>query len=124
MSNLTTSPNEVSGGESLTISVDVTNTGEVEGSYTVVLKVNGSEVDTQDVTVAGGATETVTFSVSREEAGDYTVEVDDQSGSFTVVEESVAINWSLVGGIIGGVLFIGLVFYLLFVLRRPREAAS
>ena len=124
MSNLTTSPNEVSGGESLTISVDVTNTGEVEGSYTVVLKVNGSEVDTQDVTVAGGETETVTFSVSREEAGDYTVEVDDQSGSFTVVEETVEINWSLVGGIIGGVVVVGLALAFFLMWRRRAGVAS
>jgi len=116
--SLSVSPAEVSSGEEVTISVEVTNTGETAGTYQVVLKINGEEEDTQAVTVAPGETETVTFSVSRDEAGTYNVGVGDESKSFTVVEEVVEVNWALVGGITGGAVLLGLLAYLGISRRR------
>ena len=123
--SLSVSPSEVSSGEEVTISVEVTNTGEIAGTYEVILQIDDEVEDTQAVTVAPGETETVTFSVSREEAGTYEVEVGDESDSFTVVEEeAVALNWALVGGIIGGALVLGLGSYLVLSRRRLSKAES
>ncbi|GAI64576.1 unnamed protein product, partial [marine sediment metagenome] len=60
-------------------------------------------------------------SVTREEAGDYTVDVDGLSGSFTVllVVKPPGVNWPLIGGIIGGVVVVvGLLYYFLVFRRR------
>jgi len=92
VSSLGVSPSEVAPGEEVTISVLVANTGGESGSYTVVLKIDGTKEDEERVTVAAGGSKTVTFSVTKEEAGSYTVTVDGRSGSFTVVPVVVSLE--------------------------------
>jgi hypothetical protein len=86
-SALNISPLEADVGETVTVSVLVTNTGEEEGSYSLALKLNGTVIETQQVTMAGGSQEVV-FSLIGGDAGSYTVAVDGLEGSFTVVGES------------------------------------
>ena len=73
----------------------------------------------KSITVAAGEGQDVSFNVIREEAGSYTVAVDELSGSFTVVTPPapLGVNWSMVGGIIGGVIVVALLIFL-FVQRR------
>lgn len=85
LSNLTIKPAEVQPGEAVTVTVDLTNTGGTEASYTATLMINGVKEADKSVTVAAGGTKTVTFSVTREDAASYNVVVDGLSGSFTVV---------------------------------------
>jgi hypothetical protein len=85
LSSLVISLDEVAPGEEVKISVSVANTGGKEGSYTVVLKINGITEAEKGVTVAAGDSQTVDFNVTKEEAGSYDVVVDGLSGSFTVV---------------------------------------
>lgn len=85
VSNLVINPAEVEINETATISVDVTNDGDVSGDYTVELKLDGTIVDSETVTVAGGETEQVTFSVAKAVAGEYTLAVGTTSGVLTVV---------------------------------------
>jgi hypothetical protein len=132
-SNLSISPSEVDIGGSVTISVLVTNTGSASGSYEVVLKLNGVTEATKKVTVAAAKSESVSFSVSKDKAGTYSVDVDGLKGSFTVKEKPAPpptappvtpevpkpINWPLIGVIIGGVVVVGL---LVFFLVRRRAA--
>jgi len=75
VSNLTITPVEVKVGESVTVSVDVKNVGEVEGTYTVTLKVNGVKTETKEVTLAGGATDTVSFTIVKDIGGTFDIEV-------------------------------------------------
>jgi uncharacterized membrane protein len=86
VSGLVVSPTEVEVGEEVTISATVTNTGEGEGSYTVVLKINEVAEDDETVLLAGGASTTVEFQVTKEDAGTYSVEVDGLDSTFTVKE--------------------------------------
>ncbi len=119
VSYLSVSPRlEVEPGETVTITVLVANTGGESGSYTVVLKINGVKEAEERITVAAGGTETVAFSVTREEPGNYTVDVDGLSGSFTVVAlvKPAGVNWPVLGGVIGGVIVVGLIIY--FLVRR------
>jgi len=81
---LTISPDEVEPGETVTISVLITNTGDLQGDYEAILKINGTAIDSKDVTLAGGASEKVTFTTTREVAGTYKVEVATLAGTFTV----------------------------------------
>jgi len=69
-------PTEVVAGESCTIEAEVRNVGEVDGTYTAVLKLDNSEVDTKDIAVGPGATEMVDFTCSVETAGAHTIEFD------------------------------------------------
>jgi len=88
VTDLTINPTEVIAGEPVEISVTVTNVGEATGTYTVNLQIDGEIRDSQDVTLAGQAAETVEFELTETNAGSHTVMVDSQSGTFTV--ESLA----------------------------------
>ena len=70
-------------------------------------------ISEKSVTVAAGESQDVNFSVTREEAGSYTVAVNGLSGSFTVVAPAKpGINWAMIGGIIAGVIVVGLGVFL------------
>lgn len=84
VSTLVISPSTAAPGEEVTISVDVENIGGEEGSYTVTLTVDDEEVATEEVTLAAGATETVTFTISRDVEAVYAIEVDGLTGTLTV----------------------------------------
>ena len=118
VNDLNITPAEVKTEETVTISVDVTNDGEQEGTYLVELTVNWQTMDGQQVTLGAGQSEEVTFAVSAAEPGQYEVVVSGLSGEFTV---SGAINWWLWGSIIAAViLFIAwLIWY-----RRRRMGAE
>jgi hypothetical protein len=86
VASLNVSPAEAQPGETVTVSLEVTNTGEQEGTYTVELKIAGAVENSITVTLAGGASTTITFEVIKEVAGSYSVAVNGLSGSFTVRE--------------------------------------
>lgn len=135
-SDLTVYPAKAQPEEVVTIAVSIANTGGTKGSYTVVLNINGLKEAEKTVTVAAGSSQIVTFSTTREKAGNYSVTVDSLSASFTVeapappiveeekpvVEEEEEIpaptNWALIGGIIAAVVVIVLLVYFLWFRRR------
>ena len=118
LSGLDISPSTVSSGEYVSISVTVTNTGDLEGNYTAILKIDGEEVATQEVNLAGGGSKSVNFSVPERDTRSYSVAIGDLTGSFTVTEQPAGVSWPLVGGIIGGVVVIASVVYFLLLRRR------
>jgi len=130
-SDLSITPAEVDIGGEVTISVLVTNTGDLAGSYEVTLKIDNIVVASQEVTLDAGASEEVTFTTSKDVAGSYSVDVNGLGGSFTVKEEAAPapapppppappakapINWPLIGGIIAAVVVVGLLAF--FLVRR------
>jgi len=84
VTELLVNPSLVLANEIVDISVKVTNVGEASGSYTVNLKIDDIIIETKDVTLSGGATEVIEFEVTETNPGTHTVEIDNQSGSFTV----------------------------------------
>jgi len=76
VSNLVLYPTEVEAGEPVTISATVGNVGDLSGTYTATLKINDVVEATKEVTVAGRATENVSFTVTKDTIGTYTIEVD------------------------------------------------
>jgi PKD repeat protein len=86
LSDLAIAPAEIKPGEEVTISLKVTNVGDLEGSTTVELYINDVKEQSKPVTLAGGSSTTVSFSVTKTTAGSYTVKVGDLTGSFTVKE--------------------------------------
>jgi hypothetical protein len=86
LSDLTISPSEPEIDKPIVISVTVKNIGEVEGTYTVELKINKVTEDTKSVTLAGGAKGTVSFTVTRYTVGSYSIEVDGLKRSLSVLK--------------------------------------
>jgi hypothetical protein len=86
LSNLTVSPQEVEVGQSTTISVDVIHTGGPEGTYLVILKIDGVQVDDQNVAVASGATQSASFTVTKEEPGSYIIAVNGLTKTLRVLK--------------------------------------
>jgi hypothetical protein len=95
-SNLTVTPASVQAGEDITVTVTVENTGEESGSYTVEIELDGAMVDSESVTLDGGASTPVSFTVSSETEGSHTVTVDDLSESFTVEAPPAGFPWTTV----------------------------
>jgi CARDB len=84
MSNLVISPAQAVAGREVTIMCDVTNTGEVNGTCPVNLKVDDVQVDSKQVTIAAGATQTVAFSLVKDTGGNYSIAIGDLSGTLAV----------------------------------------
>jgi hypothetical protein len=106
ISSLDVTPERVPPGQPVTVSAQVTNTGDSEGSYTVNLTVNGQVEQTKTVPLAPEAMGTVTFTVTKEAPGSYTVSIGDLSKEFTVVASSWLNRywWIIVVGVVAVVL--------------------
>jgi len=84
VSNLMISPTEVIAGGAVEISVTVTNVGKQSGEYKLALGINGVVEDVKTVSLAGGESKVVTFTVRKDVAGTYAVAVNGLTGSFRV----------------------------------------
>jgi hypothetical protein len=82
--DLAISPAEVAIGEAASITVTVTNNGDLSGTYALVLKVNGTDTDSLSVSLPGHQSVAVTFTLSLDTAGAYTISIDGLSGILTV----------------------------------------
>jgi len=115
LSEFSVMPHIVQVGEPVTAGITVNNMGGCEGRYTLVLKVNDVIEDSREVTLAIGESQEVSFEVTREGAGDYSMDVNGHTASFVVK----GTNQGLIGGIVGGIVVVGLLVYF-FVFRRRR----
>jgi hypothetical protein len=84
ISDLTITPNEVISGASVTIKVTVINIGKLSSTYEVNLKIDYAVQGTEKVTLDGGASQNVTFRVTKWTARTYSVSIDGQSGTLMV----------------------------------------
>ena len=112
-------PIEAQPGQTVSIGVEVSNEGEVECSYNVVLKVGDEVVDNKEVTLEAGKSTTINFAVVKE-AGSYDVDVEGQTGTLVVKvisgegappAEGIPIVYVVVG-VVATVAAIGLAFAL------------
>jgi hypothetical protein len=130
-SKLSVSPSEVYIGETVTISVLITNSGDAAGSYTATLRIDGEVEATREIMLNAGASKEVTFTTAKDVAGTYSVEVDGLSGSFTVEEKpgppapppettpaKPGVNWPIIWGIMAGVLVVGVIIFWVAMKRR------
>ena len=87
LSDLTINPLEVYIGESIQISVNVTNIGDVEGNTTVNLEINDAIKDSTNITLQGlKSSEIVEFSYIELNEGNFTVKIGDLLGYFIIKE--------------------------------------
>ncbi len=83
---LSITPAEATAGESINIGAIVTNTGDIQGSYEVKLKIDGEVVEIRPVTLAGNSNCPITFTITKDTAGSYPVEIHGLSGKFLIKE--------------------------------------
>jgi hypothetical protein len=81
----TVSSAQVAIGETETISVNVTNNGDVQGNGAITLWINGELMNTQSITLDGRASQIVNFTVIENVAGKYTASINQAHNvTFTV----------------------------------------
>jgi hypothetical protein len=114
-------------GQSVTISVEVINTGSAEGVYTARLKVNGVVEKTEQDTVAAGDTRILEFAVIAGKTGSYQVEIGGSKAEYRVLSQPLSIGWPWPTGIIAvsilaalSLLFVLVGLSLLFFVRQGR----
>lgn len=113
INSLNISPSETNVGETVSISTLLTNTGDEEGNHSITLEIDGNIEETREVTLAGGTSETVTFTTVPDEIGTYVINVGSLSGPLTVSETEPTIGaeaetpaksaWWLNGGILAAI---------------------
>ena len=84
LTNLTINPPEANVTDAVEISVNVTNVGALEGNQTINLEINNATKGTENVTLAGGASQLVQFTEIETTPGNYTVQVGDLTGMFVI----------------------------------------
>ena len=126
VTSLDLSSEQVEPGQEILVTVNVNNSGGCEGSYTLNLTINGAVEQTKTVTLASLASDTVTFTVTKEEPGSYTISVDGLTKEFSVAASIVAALpwlsrywWTIVVGLA----VIGLLLFL-FRWWLPRKAVG
>jgi len=85
-SNLRIIPEQVDIGEEVTIRALIANTGDLSGSHLVTLQIDDKVTASREVTLAGGASQEVSFTVTVKAAGMYRVTVDTLAGTLIVKE--------------------------------------
>jgi hypothetical protein len=85
VSDLTITPSETEEAEPILISANITNVGDLEGTYDANLTINNVLTQNQTVVVSGNNTSVIVeFTVIEETVGNYTVELGGLTGSFKI----------------------------------------
>jgi hypothetical protein len=77
LSGLSVAPAKINVGEKATVNIKVTNTGALSGSYQVVLKLNDVASETKTVTLKGGVSTTVSFTITPGASGQTKINIGD-----------------------------------------------
>ena len=81
----TVSSAEVAIGEAVTISVNITNNGDVKGNFDIYLLINNEPQDTKTITLDGRTSQVVNFTIIENTAGKYIASINQKHNiTFTV----------------------------------------
>ncbi len=78
------SPPVINAGEVAGVRVSVANDGNKEGTYPLILKMDGKQIASREVTLAPGQETAVNFAIRDAAPGTHLIEVAEQKGSFKV----------------------------------------
>ncbi len=82
--NLMISPAVINAGEVAKVMVSVGNDGNKEGTYPLILKMDGKQIASREVTLATGQGTATSFVIRDAAPGQHIIEVAEQKGSFKV----------------------------------------
>ena len=77
-------PQQATIGDTISASVQVTNSGASDGIYETVLTIDGKRADSKAVSLSPGASNTVSFSIPANKAGTFKVGIGDLASTVTV----------------------------------------
>jgi hypothetical protein len=123
LSDLTITPVEVTSDNTVTITVLVSNTGDLSGTFEVVLKLDGQTANSQSIELAGKSSKLVTFTHLASIEGRHFVTIGNLSKEFTVNAPKLVVKsfkWWLVGGLAGLGLGLGIGCGIFFATRRKK----
>lgn len=83
LSNLVITPSEINLGDSVTISIDITNPNDQSITYLVIMQIGTLTVPVE-VELEPSESKTVSHTITPDAVGEYIVTVDELTGSFTV----------------------------------------
>lgn len=106
-------------GDQVTITVIVTNIGQVGGTGNITLEMNGQAVSRQELTLAPLESQQLCFTLAGLNQGSYNIKVAGLNGQFTVATE---INWWLIFGFT--LLFAGVISGGAYSIKRWRETRN
>ena len=89
--DLLISPVEARIGENITITFFIKNVGDIMGTKTVILNVDGIEFDRQDITLGSGEAKTTSFTMVRDIPGIYSIDVEGLTGIAKFLNRGVEI---------------------------------
>jgi hypothetical protein len=119
---LNVNPTQAKANQPITIAANVVNDGTETGSTQVALKINGKIEQTRVVTVGGGSSRPVKFTVTKAEPGTYTVIMGSQRASFVVTEDGTkaapGLSDSVIAMLLAGVVVVAFVIILAFAFRK------
>ncbi|UCH50767.1 MAG: right-handed parallel beta-helix repeat-containing protein [Chloroflexota bacterium] len=108
----------------VTITTNVVNSGQETGNYDVVLRINGKSEQNKMVSVGPGGTYPVKFTVTKSQPGTYTVNIDGQQASFTIVDNDKITSAPVNGGIIAIIIVSLLIIVTLVMLVRTFQRST
>ena len=112
--NIKVDPKRIKPGEQCTVSAEVFNEGELLGVEVFVLYVDGEAVNEKNLSLAGGASKTLSFTMSEDGLGKHVVRLGDAEKGFVVSKlgliEALIYAYGPVVGV--AVLLIGVVLFL------------
>jgi hypothetical protein len=119
---LNVNPSQAYAGQPVTISTNVVNTGGDTGNYNVVLRINGQVEQACVVSVGPGTSYPVKFTITRSQPGTYSVNIDSQQSSFTILSAGHTtgkpVNGGLIAFLIMGALVLAVTVTLILTYRR------
>jgi hypothetical protein len=122
---MTATPISSKSGNQVNISISVANTGKVQGTKSLLLKINDNVEAQQDVVLDPGESQVVTFTVNKNTPGTYKANIDPLSADFVITstpstQQSNDSGIPVVGIFIGGFLLIFLL--VLLIIRKNRQS--
>jgi hypothetical protein len=117
--SLIINPGKVKPGENVNIYLTITNTGDITGTDTVVLKINDIAVDSNNITIDDGLSKVVTFNANRSVSGNYLVEVAGLNGNFSVSKNITPLWFWLIGA---GAFLLGVALAVIFIMLRNKKS--
>ena len=117
VTNTWADPRTARAGQKITIYANMANRGDIQGTYTATLKIDGKVEETKRGSLEGNTAVPLQFYVSRDRPGTYRVDVNGQETYFTVIADSEHTK-SHLAWIIGVILLFALATVILVVRRR------
>jgi len=109
VSNLSVNPAQVQPNGNVNISINIANAGGQSADYSLELMIDGIAVSSRQVTVTAGGNQLVDFNIASEIPGKHRIDLGGLVGEFEVLESaSYAVNWWMIGSIIGIVIVFGI----------------